>query len=186
MVNFPLDQQRPRTENNTSPGLLAREKWINNPSSLDLLAHRPIACSFLLSLSLIFPLSLVRTSAMAPRSLSGKLLWKLPAISSECFWPWSLRDCPQMAKWIRFVVNEATFSFFYVVSVKFHFAIIIRSCRDTGFQTPCVCTNTTPLSMYKVTFPKEYKAFPSKRLLGIGMNKRLLSSAYEKQTTTKS
>ena len=40
--------------------------------------------------------------------------------------------------------------------------------------------------MYKVTFPKEYKAFPSKRLLGIGMNKRLLSSAYEKQTTKKS
>ena len=185
MANFPRDQQRPRTENNTSPGLLAREKWINNPSSLDLLAHRPIACSFLLSLWLIFAFYLIRTSAMAPRIFRGSYCENVPPFPVNAF-DRDLSDCPKMTKWIRFAVNGATFSFSYVVSVKFHFAIIIRSCRDTGFQTPCVCTNTTPLSMYKVTFPKEYKAFPSKRLLGIGMNKRLLSSAYEKQTTTKS
>ena len=185
MANFPRDQQRPRTENDTSAGLLAREKWITNPSSLDLLAHRPIACSFSLSLWLIFAFSLIHNSAMAPRVLRRSYCENFPPFPVDAF-DRDLSDSPKMTKWIRFAVNGATFSFSYVVSVKFHFAIIIRSCRDTGFQTPCVCTNTTPLSMYKVTFPKEYKAFPSKRLLGIGMNKRLLSSAYEKQTTKKS
>lgn len=58
-----------------------------------------------------------------------------------------------------------------------YFAIIIKSCNDTGFHTPCVCANTTPLSMYSVTLPNEYKAFPSKRRLGIGINSRLFSSA---------
>lgn len=28
-----------------------------------------------------------------------------------------------------------------------YFAIIIKSCNDTGFHTPCVCANTTPLSI---------------------------------------
>ena len=58
-----------------------------------------------------------------------------------------------------------------------YFAIIIKSCNDTGFHTPCVCANTTPLSIYSVTLPSEYKAFPSKRRLGIGINSRLFSSA---------
>ena len=61
-----------------------------------------------------------------------------------------------------------------------YFAIIIKSCNDTGFHTPCVCANTTPLSMYSVTLPNEYKAFPSKRRLGIGINSRLFSSAWNR------
>lgn len=58
-----------------------------------------------------------------------------------------------------------------------YFAIIIKSCSDTGFHTPCVWANTTPLSIYSVTLPSEYKAFPSKRRLGIGINSKLFSSA---------
>ena len=54
MVDFPRDQQYPGTENNTSHGLLAREKSTKSPLSSDLFANRPIACSFLLSFSLIF------------------------------------------------------------------------------------------------------------------------------------
>lgn len=65
-----------------------------------------------------------------------------------------------------------------------HFAIAIRSCNDTGFHTPWVWANTTPLSIYSVTLPSEYRAFPSKRRLGIGINKRLFSSAWKRKKNT--
>ena len=129
MVNFPRDQQRPGTENNTSTGLLAREKWITNPSSLDLLAHRPIACSFLLSLWLIFAFFLIHNSAMAPRVLRRSYCENFPPFPVDAF-DRDLSDSPKMTKWIRFVVNETTFSFFLrckrYISLRYHHQILQR------------------------------------------------------------
>lgn len=120
---------------------------------------------------------------MAPRIIWGSNCEKFPPSPAREFpvnaLDHDLSDCVPNEKVNLFLSTRGYFFIFNALSVKSHFAIIIRSCRDTGFQTPCVCTNTTPLSMYKVTFPKEYKAFPSKRLLGIGMNKRLFSSAWK-------
>lgn len=76
-------------------------------------------------------------------------------------------------KWCFFEIRGLPLELFH------HLAIVIKSCSDTGFHTPCEFANTTPLSIYSVTLPSEYRAFPSKRRLGIGINKRLFSSAYK-------
>lgn len=79
------------------------------------------------------------------------------------------------------LLRREIFHFLYLTQGLCHLAMTMRSCSDTGFHTPWMCANTTPLSIYSVTLPSEYKAFPSNRRLGIGINKRLFSSAWKRK-----
>ena len=112
------------------------------------------------------------TSFSTARTRSGcHILALLSALSRIFLLPYLFRSGNTVASFL-----SKTKPFFPWATLH-HFAKVIRSCNDTGFHTPCVFTNTTPLSMYRVTLPSEYRAFPSKRRLGVGMKRRLFSSA---------